>query len=242
MRTHRLYLNQPLAPQAEYSLPDDAFHYLCRVLRLDVGTELMVFNGQGGEFNATLYQIDKKSARIRIGTYLSRSVESPLHITLALGISKNDHMDYALQKAVELGVSEIYPLLTEYTVVNLRGERQDKRHHHWEQIIINACHQSTRNIVPTLHPAVALDHFLDSPIEGNKLVLHPYSTQTLSEMPRTKQVCLLIGPEGGLSEAEIQHAQQKGFSAICFGPRILRTETAAMAAVTALQTLWGDLG
>lgn len=244
MRVPRIYIPSPLTENSPVTLPEAALHHTVRVLRLKPGAALVLFDGKGGEYQATLKHTDRHTATALVGTRLSRNTESPLAVTLAQSISKGEHMDYTLQKAVELGVTRIVPLLAQRSVVNLDAGRLNSRMQHWHNVIISACEQSGRNHLPALHPPRALTDWLASGLgPGLPLVLYPLASQGITQLlsPQT-QVTLLIGPEGGLTPAEIASAEQAGFIGIRLGPRVLRTETAGMAALSALQMLWGDLG
>jgi 16S rRNA (uracil1498-N3)-methyltransferase len=245
MRIPRLYLPIPLVGGASVTLADAAYHYIVRVLRLKPGMPCVLFNGQGGEFQAVIETVERRQATVRIGPFTPREAESPLDVLLAQGISKGAAMDYALQKAVELGVSAIQPLLVERSVVNLSDARLTRRLEHWQGVIAGACEQCGRNRLPRLLEILPLDTWL-LPIRdpGLNLILDPAAQQTgLRHIPSpSSSITLLIGPEGGLSPTEIAAARAAGFISVRLGPRVLRTETAGVAALTALQVLWGDLG
>lgn len=247
MRIPRIYLNQPLPASGEVCLGEPESHYLIKVLRMETGRALIAFNGDGAEYEASISSAGKKSAQITVHNKLEINRESPLRSHLAIGISRGDRMDIVLQKATELGVTAITPLFTERTEVKLKGERLEKKMAHWRQILISACEQCQRNVLPELHDACDLTAFL-SPSSRQatdtaelKLVLHHRSTQTLKQHATPKSVTLLIGPEGGLSEREIDQALSQGqFTPLTLGPRVLRTETAPIAALTVIQQQWGD--
>lgn len=245
MRIPRIFVPQPLTPGACVTLPEAPARHLVRVLRLKAGAPLVVFNGEGGEYAATLEAADARSARVRVSEFVDRTAESPLQITLAQGISRRERMDYTLQKAVELGVADIVPLLTERCQVRLTSERSERRCRHWHGVIAGAAEQSARTCLPELAPPVALSDWLTNSPSSHSLglVLHPGAPQGLSALgDGHRRVTLLAGPEGGLSEGELASAQQAGFQAIRLGPRVLRTETAGVAALAAVQVLWGDMG
>jgi len=206
------------------------------------GNGFILFNGQGQAWQAQLQNADKRNATASIEKALPDNVAPPLSVHLGLGISKGERMDYAIQKAVELGVTDITPLFTRYSMVKLDDKRKDKRHRHWQGIIIGACEQCGRNHLPTLHPAGDNNEWLNTVVADQKLLLDPLATQGLSDMTvKPQSTCLYIGPEGGLSDEEMDDAVQAGFKGIRLGPRVLRTETAVVAALTAVQLLWGDL-
>lgn len=243
MRLHRLFVSNLSPEPATFSLDKQASHYLLQVLRCRTGQELQLFDGKGLQCHTILQDIVQKTAVVSTEHCEVVSRESPLDISLALGISKGERMDTAIQKAVELGVRSIQPLQTEHSVVNLNKERASKRHLHWQGIITNACEQCGRNTLPELNPLQTLQDWLEQERHGTAWIFSPQSEQTLSSQLRPDNgVIVLIGPEGGFSDKEIKLAVQHGVTEINFGPRILRTETAAIASISAIQALWGDLG
>ena len=238
----RLYCDLALSPGAEIALPEAAARHAVTVLRLQVGDTLTLFNGEGGEYQANLVAVSKREARARLLEFQATERESPLDITLALGISSGERMDYSLQKATELGVTSIQPLATERSVVKLAGERADKRLQHWQHVVIAACEQCRRNRVPAVAPVQKLFAYLANVDRGKRLLmLSPDAATPLKGVTPAAGVILLIGAEGGLAPAEYQAAQASGFEPARLGPRILRTETAPVAALAVLQVLWGDL-
>lgn len=238
----RVHCPLPLGAGEELELPAGPAQHL-RVLRLRAGDALTVFNGEGGEYPAELLVLDKRSARVRLGELRAVERESPLAITLIQGIAKGERMDFTVQKAVELGAAAIRPVFTARSVVKLDGPRLDKRLRHWQGVIISACEQCGRNRIPRLLPALSLAELMREPPSGPRLVLDPLGARGLEALPEAAaELSLLIGPEGGLSEAELEAARAAGFQGLRLGPRVLRTETAGMAALAALQTLRGDLG
>lgn len=243
MRIPRIYQPIPLSRDQVIELDAQATVHLARVLRLKPGDELVVFNGEGGEYRAAVETVSRRTARIRLDEFVDRSVESPLELVLVQGVSRGERMDYTVQKAVELGVTRIIPVLTERTVVNIEGERQERRRMHWQSIAISACEQSGRTRVPEISSIMALYDWLGMPDEGARFVLHhraESSFNTSGNLPTS--ITLLIGPEGGLSKTEITAACSTGYCPIRLGQRVLRTETAAVTALSILQWLWGDLG
>jgi len=241
MRIPRFFIDMPLASDSEITLPDSVANHCARVLRLKVDAPLILFNGQGGEYHARLSHVEKRTVRAQLESLDPREAESPLQVIVAQGVSKGERMDYTVQKSVELGVSRITPIVAERTVVNLKGERAEKRRDHWQGVVVAACEQSGRNQVPVVDPLIDFRSWVNQPREGLKLVLHHRAPQDLRTLPQPSgPVTLLIGPEGGLSEQEIALAEQAGFISICLGPRVLRTETAALATLSLLQLLWGD--
>ena len=223
-------------------MPEAAARHAVTVLRLQVGDALDLFNGTGGEYRAILVAVNKHAARVRVVEFSAHERESPLALTLALGISAGERMDYSLQKATELGVSSIAPLATERSVVKLAGDRADKRLRHWQNVVIAACEQCGRNRVPAVAPVQTLYAYL-ARVDGHArlLLLSPDAATPLKAVARSAAAVLLVGAEGGFSPAEQEAARASGFLAVRLGPRILRTETAPVAALAALQTLWGDL-
>lgn len=241
MRVSRVFIDAPLAAEQPLSLDTESSHYLSRVLRLRVGDAVIVFNGQGGEYQAQVQAIGKKQVVLHIGAQDARECESPLALTLVQGLSRNEHMDIIMQKAVELGVQHIQPVITERTQ-GFQTQKIEKRLAHWQKIMQQACEQSGRNRVPELLTTQSLDTHL-SQFSGLGFVLNPLAEQGLPlDLPAQFNGHLLVGAEGGLSEAEIHAAQQAGYQGIRLGQRILRTETAALAIVAICQARWGDLG
>lgn len=242
MRIPRIYLSASLTVGATVALDDNAFGHAVRVLRLKAGATLELFDGMGNAVWAMLTDIGKREAHAQIIEALPAQAESPLEIILAQGISRGEKMDFTLQKAVELGASLIQPLFTERSGVDLRDERLARKIQHWRGIIIGACEQCGRNRLPTLCEPLNWTEWLGQPRPPSlSLMLDPTATQSLRDLPPPAEaVTLLIGPEGGLSPAEIAQAAATAFTGIRLGPRILRTETAGLAALAAIQTLWGD--
>lgn len=223
-------------------MPEAAARHAVTVLRLQPGDTLNLFNGEGGEYSASLVAVTKRETRVRLVEFHAAERESPLAITLALGISAGERMDYSLQKATELGVSAIQPLATERSVVKLAGERADKRLQHWQNVVIAACEQCGRNRVPLVAPVQKFYAYLAA-VDRNKrlLMLSPDASTPLKRAAPSAEVVLLIGAEGGLAPSECEAAAASGFEAVSLGPRILRTETAPVAALAVLQALWGDI-
>lgn len=241
MREHRLYSPQALRIGEEVALDESASRHALQALRLKTGASITLFDGSGDDYAAVLTQVAKRSAMARIEKHLRSEAPSPLHIELAIGISRGERMDFSLQKAVELGVNRISPLFTERTQVQLKGERVQNRLAHWQGVIRHACEQSGRSRLPELTPPQALNTWLQG-FNGSGLLLDHRAQQTLPTLtpPSDGKLSLLVGPEGGLSENERDMAQQFGLTGIRMGPRVLRTETAPLAALAAIQTLWGD--
>ena len=245
MRIPRIFTDQPLSSGANLALTGSAARHLSSALRMSVGQEITLFNGRGGEFAATLTSTAKSQVDVSIGDCREIDRESPLRLHLAIAVSRGERMDWIVQKATELGVTEITPLFSERTEVKLNGDRLEKKLRHWQQVSISACEQCQRNIVPIINNALTLDQWLsqaDGDSEQLKLVLHHRSDKTLAQHQAPKSVCLLVGPEGGLSDNEISRAMDKGFAALTLGPRVMRTETAPLAAISIMQSVWGDMG
>lgn len=240
MRVSRLYLPLPLQVGQSVSLDDDSAHYLRTVLRLKQDAEILLFNGAGGEYLASLAEVNRKTVRVNIEQWLERSVESPLNVVFGLGISRGDRMDFAVQKAVELGVSQITPLNTARCNVQIKDEKIAQKLGHWQKIAQHASEQSGRTVMPALNPIAELKNWLSTQ-QGLKIFLDPYAERTLKQLqPESGLVTLLSGPEGGFTQTERDMAKQAGFIPVSLGKRILRTETAALAALAAVQMLWGD--
>lgn len=241
MRLPRLYLDHPLAPGTQLRLPEGPARHLTQVLRLAPGEALRLFNGDGCEWTAQVVAVARSGVTVAVGAAGEAEPSPPLYIHLALGISRGERMDYAIQKAVELGVAGIQPLFTERSMVQLQGERLTRRRGHWQGILIGACEQSGRRRLPSLAPALPLDEWLGAAPAGT-LLLDPQAPQALAQLDQPgAEVTLLVGPEGGLSPRERDLAGRHGVTGIRLGPRILRAETAPLAAIAILQALWGDL-
>lgn len=240
----RLFVSGALINGAAFELQGDRARYLSKVLRARVGDRVHVFNGEGPEWPAAIEHIAKNSVLLRLGESAATTTESALKIHLVQGVSRGDRMDFVVQKATELGVKRITPVLTEYCVVKLDGERAEKKRKHWQAIANGACEQSGRTRPPLIDaPQVLRNWFGNQPSAvDSQLILRPDAQQSLADVatPATK-VCVLVGPEGGFSDSEYSDACVAGFAEVAIGPRILRTETAALAALAVMQSLWGDL-
>lgn len=242
MRISRLYVPATLASGKIIELDEDSGHYLRNVLRLKKDSQIIVFNGEGGEYACTVIEVSRKAVLLSVEHWDDRSVESPLRITLGLGISRGDRMDLSVQKAVELGANFITPLMTERCLVQFKGEKKPQRLLHWQKIVQHAAEQSGRTTLPILPEIELLQDWLEHQ-QGLKLFLDPYAEQTLAELtPETPHVTLLTGPEGGFADHERDLAKSAGFIPVRLGQRILRTETASLAALAAVQMCWGDFG
>ncbi len=240
MRVSRLFTPMHLAAGKHIELDDENAHYVRTVLRLKKDAEIILFNGAGGEYLCAVAEVSQKTVQIAINKWLDRSVESPLLVTLGLGISRGDRMDFSVQKAVELGVNHITPLLTERCVVQFKGEKKPQRLLHWQKIVQHAAEQSGRTTLPELTDIEYLQQWV-SKQKGLKVFLDPYAELTLPDInPIDMQVTLLTGPEGGFSDQEREIAKVAGFIPVRLGSRILRTETASLAVLAAVQMLWGD--
>ena len=238
MKHVRLYQNTPLNIGDELTLDSYAAHHLTKVLRFPQGQSITLFNGDGFNYTAEVLKA-KKDCVVKLLSKEENPSESKLNLTLAQGVAKGEKMDFLIQKAVELGVSTIAPILTERCVVKLKGDKLQKRQSHWQKIAIGACEQSGRSVVPEVLAPVNLSEFLQMPA-ANGFVLHHRAEQTLMDMPLINKATILIGPEGGLSEAEITQATQAGYRSLLLGSRVLRTETASLAAIANMQLLWGS--
>ena len=232
----RIHVAEMLAPGANIALPDAAAHHLSRVLRAALEDRVTVFGG-GVEFDAVITQLDKHGVTVKLGAGAPIDRESPLLATLVQAISSGDRMDYTLQKAVELGIAAVQPVYSERSIVRLDEKRTATRLVHWQQVATSACEQCGRNVVPEIcAPLTLVEWFAALP----RLLMAPGASQRLAGFAQPAAVTLLAGPEGGFSVAEVELAMRRGFAAIALGPRILRTETAALAALAAMNTLWGD--
>lgn len=241
MRIPRIYHPHQFIIGSEAELTALAAQHVSKVLRLREAAPLILFDGAGNACRATIASVGKHKVIVIYQELLAGQTESPLHIHLGLGISKGERMDYAIQKAVETGVSEITPLITEHTVVKLDDKRRTSRQQHWHGVIISACEQCGRNRLPILHEVSMLDVWLPVVDAGQKLVFDGDGKPGMRDIqPAPRNVAVLVGPEGGLSEAEVRLAKQYAFTHVRLGPRVLRTETAAVAIIASLQTLWGD--
>ncbi len=240
MRNPRIFSPQPLSPDQEIVLEAAATRHLAQVLRLKPGMQITLFNGDGREYQAQLTACSKEGATAMVLTASEPEPQPPLSIHLAIGISKGERMEFALQKSVELGVMEITPLFTQRCMVRLQAERLEKRLNHWRGIVTAACEQSGRCHIPQLQQATDLATWLANR-NGGGILLDHRSSSTFADLPApTDEICLLIGPEGGLDESERKLATAAGFTGVRLGPRIMRTETAPLAAISAIQMLWGD--
>ncbi|MAL34089.1 MAG: 16S rRNA (uracil(1498)-N(3))-methyltransferase [Marinobacter sp.] len=243
MRIPRIFTNSPLAVGSQCQLDDNAANHVGRVLRMQAGQALLLFNGDGHDYHATITEAGKKHVLVAVTEAAENETESPLRVVLAQTLSKGDRMDYAVQKAVEMGVSEIVPLTTERCDVKLKGDREDKRLRHWQQVAISAAEQCGRARVPEIQPVMTVQQWLEHAQACDlRLVLHHRTEQSLNTLEKPSSIALMIGPEGGLTAEEIALAESRGFLPVALGPRVLRTETAPVAAIALCQWLWGDIG
>ena len=242
LRTIRIYQPGNYQSGQHLELSPEAGQHVGTVLRMQSGESLTLFCGDNREFNATIIAVKKKQVTVEIGSVQEVSRESPLKVHLGQAISKGERMELVMQKAVELGVASITPIITARCVVKLDKERMAKKLHQWQAIVIAACEQSGRNTVPLVHQPLNLDHYLSEVQADLKLVLHPGGNKTWRDYAlKPSSISLLIGPEGGLSEEEVASAKAHDFQFLSLGPRILRTETAAITALSVLQAIGGDL-
>lgn len=237
----RFYVDFALSPDSVVELPDNVVRHL-NVLRVKNTEEIVLFNGNGKSYLALPEVLEKRRASVRILREESTDNESPLNITLVQAVSAAERMDFTLQKSVELGVAEIRPVISERCVVRLSGERAEKRVARWQEIVVSACEQSGRNIVPKVLPLTTYAQALQQlPQETTRLLMSLNRAQKLSDVqPQSGKVVFMVGPEGGWTEKEEQQAFDAGFQSVTLGKRVLRTETASLAAIAAMQTLWGD--
>ena len=237
----RFYVDFALSPESVVELPDNVVRHL-NVLRVKNTEEIVLFNGNGKAYPALPEVLEKRHASVRILREEAADNESPLNITLVQAVSAAERMDFTLQKSVELGVAEIRPVISERCVVRLSGERAEKRVARWQEIVVSACEQSGRNIVPKVLPLTTYAQALQQlPQETTKLLMSLNRAQKLSDVrPQSGKVVFMVGPEGGWTEKEEQQAFDAGFQSVTLGKRVLRTETASLAAIAAMQTLWGD--
>jgi len=242
MRVPRVYLDADIRPGQLLGLPAKQSNYLCKALRMQSGRELWLFNGRGGAWLCQIDEADVKQAVVSVGEFDQDDHESPLQLELVIALSKGDRFEFVLQKATELGITRIQPMMTERTDVKLNTERLKKKHEHWQGILISACEQSGRNLVPDLLQVVGLEELLARPSAMTGILLDPQANQNLSSLKQSENgFRLYIGPEGGFSEQELVLARNAGLLGVCLGPRVLRTETAPLAIISVLQSEFGDL-
>lgn len=243
MSQPRFYCREALAPGARIELPEPVARHAVRVLRLPPGAEIILFDGRGGQYTARIERIERERVTVDLGHWEDIECESPLDITLVQALQAGEKMDFTIQKSVELGVRCIVPVESRRSVLKLAGDRAAKRVAHWQGVAASACEQCGRNQVPLVAPLERLDHWLARPA-GNavRLMLAPDAPQALPELALNGPLQLLIGAEGGLDPQEVIAARHAGFIPVRLGPRVLRTETAGLAVLAALQVLYGDMG
>jgi 16S rRNA (uracil1498-N3)-methyltransferase len=243
MRIPRIYVDLPLQENSIFDLPAASFQHVCKVLRLKNDYSLILFNGKGGQFKAKLFNVEKRSAQVATEAFQTLENESPFKVTIGQTISRGERMDYAIQKAVEAGVHSIQPLFSDRCEVKLNSERLDKKLLHWQQIAISATEQSGRGHVPQIMEPINLLDWVADCKDMLKITMHHHSAKPISEMtqPLDKNVSVLIGPEGGLTEEEVESSISQGFPPVALGPRVLSTETAPVVVLTCINLLWGDI-
>lgn len=243
MRVPRIYQPQPLAINQQLNLDEDGAAHIGKVLRMGSGEHISLFNGDGNDYLAEIVDAGKKSVTVKVLSCEANPSESPLNLHLGQVISRGDRMEFTIQKSVELGVNTITPLFSDRCGVKLTGERLEKKIQQWQKIVISACEQSGRSQVPIVRPAMDLQEWCSEPTSALKLNLHPRAAHGINGLDLSHtRVRLLIGPEGGLSAEEIAMTETYQFTDVLLGPRVLRTETASLTAITALQLRFGDLG
>lgn len=240
MRIHRIHTPLALEPGEEITLTGKPAHYLGRVLRVVPGQTIVLFNGDGRDHACEICRPGKNSLTLEVLSRLPAKPESPLHITVVQAVSRGERMDQTLQKCTELGVMAFQPLWSERVEVRLKGEKLEKRRSHWQGVVVSACEQSGRAVIPPVLQPSGLVDWVASPASGSRWVLVPGASDSLVTMKSGHSIELVIGPEGGFSDAELDMMKSKGIKPVSLGPRILRTETAAPAAVAVLQALKGD--
>lgn len=241
MRLTRIYQPQALHTEQIVNLSKEAAGHLIRVLRFQVGDEFIVFNGKEGEFRATIIELNKSMVKVKLGEFDAVSRESALRIILAQAVLRSEKMDFVLQKAVELGVTHFIPLITAHSTLKLAPERWQKRSLHWQGVMLSACEQSGRTRLPKLENPMTFDVATTMIKADQRIILQPCTKQNINALASCQSVALLVGPEGGWSETELKCARVADYSAVHVGPRVLRAETASLAAISILQSLYGDL-
>jgi 16S rRNA (uracil1498-N3)-methyltransferase len=242
LRIHRIYAAQALEPETELVIGGNSAHYLARVLRVTAGQPLVLFNGDGHDYAAEVIRSGKNDLHIKVLSRLPSRTESFLQITLVQAISRGERMDLTLQKCTELGVAAFQPLVTERVEVRIRPDKLPKRMEHWRQVVVSACEQSGRSVIPAVNEPILLHEWLGQSGADQRLVLDPEAKTPLPQCKLEHEVEILIGPEGGFSDTELAQIKRSGVVAVSLGPRVLRTETAGPAAVSVLQALFGDFG
>ena len=230
-----------MSPGAHVELPEPVARHAVRVLRLPPGAPMILFDGRGGQYPARIERIERDRVYAELSAWEDAECESPLAITLVQALQAGDKMDFTIQKAVELGVRDIVPVESRRSVLRLAGERAAKRVAHWQGVVASACEQCGRNQVPLVAPVEKLESWLSRPANGVlRLMLDPEAETSFASIRPEGVVQLLIGAEGGLDPQEMVAARQAGFRGVRLGPRVLRTETAGLAALAVMQAMWGD--
>ena len=242
MQVSRVFIEQKITTGDIISLPEDKAHHLAHVIRLRVGDKIRLFDNSEFEFEADIIEVAKKVVRAEVTSSSQLNNESPLDISLCLAVSRGPHMDFSIQKAVELGVNRIIPIISEFGNVKLTGSRTDNKLSHWRKIIIGAAEQCGRNKLAELQSPIIFNEYLNSDSTATKLILHPGVEKMMSKITiKNGRLILMIGPEGGFSDLELQRASDNNYIPISLGPRVLRTETAVVCSLSNAQQLWGDL-
>lgn len=236
----RIFVDMRLGPGAQFALPPDAAQHVGKALRLKTGDTITVFDGRGGEYDATIQRMDKEYVDVKTGAFRDAERESPVAVGLVQGLPEADKMDWIIQKSVELGVAWIQPVVCDRSVVRLSGDRAARRQSHWGRVAVAACEQSGRNRVPEVRPTLGFLNWIALPSEAARWMLTPTAAPLAARAAPATPVELLVGPEGGLSERERDLATSRGFEDVGLGPRVLRTETAPIAALATINALWGD--
>jgi 16S rRNA (uracil1498-N3)-methyltransferase len=237
----RIHCDQRLGPGAQFTLAPEAAQHVGRALRLKTGDAITVFDGRGGEYEAAIQRIDKDRVDVKVGAYRDVDTEPRIRVGLVQGLPEADKMDWIIQKSVELGVAWIQPIVCDRSVVRLSGERAARREAHWQRVAVAACEQSGRNRIPEVRPTLAFQGWVAEPATAPRWILDPAGEPVNRKSPSERDLELLVGPEGGLSEREHELALAQGScEPVALGPRTLRTETAPLAALAAIHALWGD--
>jgi 16S rRNA (uracil1498-N3)-methyltransferase len=242
LRIHRLHVRQALEPGLEVALEERAAHYLARVLRVGAGQAVVLFNGDGFDYAGEVRHAGRRETTVAVNARLPGLVESALRISVVQAVSRGERMDHTLQKCTELGAAEFQPLFCERSEVRLDGAKLERRLDHWRGVVVSACEQCGRARIPPVHPPLTVHGWLGQAVQGSRLVLDPDAGSPLAAVNPAGSVEFAVGPEGGFSETELALMSRQEVRAVSLGPRILRTETAAPAAVAVLQCLKGDLG
>jgi 16S rRNA (uracil1498-N3)-methyltransferase len=240
MPVPRIHCDQRLGPGAQFALAPEAAQHVGRALRLKTGDTLTVFDGRGGEYEAAIQRIDKDRVEVKVGAFRDVDTEPRLRVGLIQGLPEADKMDWIIQKSVELGVAWIQPIVCDRSVVRLSGERAERRESHWRRVAVAACEQSGRNRIPDVRPTLGFQSWIAVPAAAPRWLLTPAGDAVSTKSPDGRDLELLVGPEGGLSEREHELALSQGCEPVALGSRTLRAETAPLAALAAIHALWGD--